>query len=267
MHPSRIHAAPSRTVRRRAFTLIELLVVILIIAVLAALLFPALNGIFENSKRTGCINNQRQLLSGIISYSTDNAGYLPSAGWDNGTGITGSEHPGWLYGTKAVQQPAANELPPNFQSKYYGDGSIWKYIKTPKVYFCPFDRPKKADFQNRKVKLSSYCMNGAVNFYGGGNTSARISDFKSNAILLWEQEEGPAGLFFNDSSNHPDEGISVLHKDGAMVGCFDGHVEWMTRAQYSKEKAKPGPDYPADSAQAAGPNRFWCDPSKPNGRM
>ncbi len=248
-----------------AFSLIELLVVILIIAVLAALIFPAFKGVMENTKRTNCINNQRQILSGMISYSTDNAGFLPSCGWDGGTGNSSAEHLGWLYGGKKVQQPAANEKPPNFDQKYYVDGSIWKYIKTPKVYFCPYDRPTKAEFQQRNVKITSYCMNGAVNYYQGSTASARISDFPSNAILLWEQQDGPAGFFFNDSSNRPDEGISERHVDGAMVGCFDGRVEWLTRAQYAKELTKPGPDYPQDPKQAIGPNRFWCNPTSGSG--
>ncbi len=250
---------PIPAARRRAFTLIELLVVILIIAVLAALLYPALAGILENSKRTNCINNQRQLLGGVVAYAGDNDGFLPSCGWDGGTGITGSQHPGWLYGTAKVQQPGPTEKPP-LQSKYYTDGSIWKYIKTPKLYFCPFDRPTALQLSQRYQKLSSYCMNGAVNFYSGSVESARISQFASNAICFWEQDEGGNGFWFNDSSNQPDEGISKRHKDGALVGCFDGHVEWLTWAQYNTEKQKAGPD-----GTSGGPNRFWCNPKTTNG--
>lgn len=258
--------ALSSLIRRRGFTLIELLVVISIIAILAALIFPAIASVMENTKRTNCINNQRVLLGGIISYTTDNNGFLPSCGWDGGTGITGSEYPGWLYGTTKVQQPnVAKEKPPLVQ-KYYTAGSIWPYIKTPKVFFCPYDRPTAAQFTLRNQKISSYCMNGAVNFYSGTTESARISQFPSNAICLWEQDEGNNGFWFNDSSNQPDEGISKRHIDGAMVGCFDGRVEWLTWKQYDAEKKKNGPDYPKDGAQSGGPNRFWCNPKGANGR-
>jgi len=53
------------------FTLIELLVVIAIIAVLMAILMPALNRAREQGKRTACLNNLRQLTLGWILYADD----------------------------------------------------------------------------------------------------------------------------------------------------------------------------------------------------
>jgi prepilin-type N-terminal cleavage/methylation domain-containing protein len=107
---------------RRGFTLIELLVVIAIIALLAALLLPALAGAKERARRIQCLSNLKQVGAAIKLFGQDTEGAYP---WQT------SPADGGTYG------PDAGIAWKNFQA-------VSNDLVTPKVLVCPSDRVTKA---------------------------------------------------------------------------------------------------------------------------
>lgn len=228
---------------RRAFTLTELMIVLGICALLVALLLPTVSKAREMARRAKCASNLRQILQATTAYVADNGGLLPQP---NCSLIENSPvRAGWLY-----TPPIAN---PGDQAQVQ-TGMLWQYLKSQDVYHCPVDSGPYISGPSQV--LTSYLMNLAVIAYGANNWSFPFLRMRGNAILFWEAGEDESAYAnpssWNDGSSFPREGLTTRHNNGAEIGCFDGHVEWISTAQYQQELNNS-------------PGRFWCDPQRADG--
>jgi prepilin-type N-terminal cleavage/methylation domain-containing protein/prepilin-type processing-associated H-X9-DG protein len=192
------------------FTLIELLVVIAIIAILAALLLPALSRAKESARRTACLSNLRQLAAAVHLYGGDFEDTLPSiwdgsvgGGKDSGTG-------GWMYflnfGGPARFDPTR--------------GSLYPYAANRAVYQCPADRVQVGDSYAMNALLSR--STSTAGFHPGVSATSVGSPASTLLFLEEAAPETTNDSYFDPRNDH----YTGRHKFGGDMAFGDGHVSW-----------------------------------------
>jgi len=213
--------------KSRGFTLIELLVVIAIIAVLLAILMPALHRVREQGKRAVCLSNLRELTLAWILYADENDDKLVNgaAGFSNAN-MSWGDHRNELAWVDAVSSDWDTQL------QGIRDGALWPYLKNVKIYRCPTGRRGEALTYAIMFSMNAVCHT-EVQGVKGAHIKIR-SEIRNPAppyriVFIDEGWMTPDAYAVNYTTEQWWDDPPVRHGDGTTLSFADGsadHWKW-----------------------------------------
>lgn len=260
----------------RYFTLIELLVVIAIIAILAAILMPALSSSRERARASQCANNLKTLAAATQMYAEDYNGHIPRACiFQNGAVAAVSDKDFSRYGLGPVWRPYAKEtIVPYFNGQVYPDKATAKLNDLPKLSICPSGRRDPhsnahvlADtFPNGSYSYNRYLSHAEADkagnpdkrfdtFYRVQVPSARLLIVDVGANNNFGTEITAKNAILNSAWHH--RFFQFRHNGRVNIAYVDGHVSSMSMAEAPAQTR--GGAGGSDITLKANLKRFWHD--------
>ena len=216
----------------KCFTLIELLVVIAIIAILAAVLLPALSNARNTAKKIGCISNQKQIGLATVTYMNDYSNWMPICSTLNGS----SPHE-WRMETAPYLGYSDKDL-----THVDGPTYIAKVARlSAKAYLCPM-WTDKYNLAAGNFFRGGYGWNfGYMGFYENAGVGAQRVTFSkiqipSKTVVFGDTTDWSANwhqfyLFSAGDTSGPAIQVGNRHGGGVNMGWADGHAEWMLQRE------------------------------------
>jgi prepilin-type N-terminal cleavage/methylation domain-containing protein len=241
---------------RGGFTLIELLVVIAIIAILAAMLLPALAKAKERSKRTACLSNLKQMGLGSMMYAADHRGWLSGTPSDTSDDLT------WLYPEYISGAIARSVFVCPSTDNFIGTNIIQHPINRRPIledlyYQADYKHARSAQTANQDLRGVSYEINAYMN-WTTRKTESTVSRWihRSTTLGLRGRMVGPSDIYLmfdgdrdgpGDVNNYPDKNDNHGAAGVNMQMC-DGSTRWVKGGSHyilayeiSQDEGRSGP--------------------------
>ena len=224
--------------RATYFTLVELLIIIAIIAILVALLLPSLSRAQKKSKQISCTNNQKQIGTAVLQYTSDHHDWMPIPHTYAYTGGSGD-----VLVVSGVNSQLVNAVWVHQTAGYLGSPEPFlgnpPKANAPAVYRCPAGKLeneyRRTDLDNRPGYTPHRGTNYAYTNRVGGKLSwgawcimKKITRCRmpGNCGIMIDYDD-PAGMFNEITSEVPDTLRYLLRHDGINALFVDGHVEFI----------------------------------------